>query len=453
MSDRDPFDLTRGEEPGDELMPVLSIKSGAASQRPDSTSLSAPHPSLVGRIQVLPVPSAGPAATATVLGRNDDDEAAALGRQRREARTVAPSASGSRAGRAVIALGSVLAVAVVVVGAVIVAAHSTGRAHVASSPGAALSAHAPARSHPSARQPPAPATPTPAQTVTTTVVSAPALTAAPMRSAPSRRRRSPTSQASRLSAPAFRSRSARPPTSSAFKTGFSPAAVWAGTNTVATCSRDARRFFEPGYRANLLSSWIPALDGVDNRLQTGGRVADVGCGHVASTIIIAEGHPGSAIIGFDYDEDSIAHAQRRAREASPSDRLRFAVADGFPGTGYDLVTCFACLHDIGDTVSRHVRGALGAQAGEAGLREALTAGGFTRVRRAAGTPFNSCSEPGRDANSIRPGGARHRRLIRDRARNRAHAPPRALRRHGRVQQQREDPGGSEDVTRGARRAG
>ncbi len=202
-----------------------------------------------------------------------------------------------------------------------------------------------------------------------------------------------------------------------------------------------QRFFEPGYRANLLTFWIPALDGVQDRLKAGGRVADVGCGHGGSTMIIAEGYPSSAIIGFDYHEDSIAHAGRRAVEAGLSDRLRFEVAraDGFPGSAYDLITCFDCLHDMGDpvAVSRHVRSALaddgawmivepkagdrvednlnpvgrayyafstmlctpnalsqggelalGAQAGEARLRKALTAGGFTRVRRAAETPFN-----------------------------------------------------------------
>jgi SAM-dependent methyltransferase len=202
-----------------------------------------------------------------------------------------------------------------------------------------------------------------------------------------------------------------------------------------------RRFFEPGYRANLLSSWIPALDGVHDRLQMGGRVADVGCGHGASSIIIAEGYPNSTVVGFDYHEDSIAHAGRQAEEAGLSDRLRFEVAraDGFPGSNYDLITCFDCLHDMGDpvAVAGHIRRALaddgawmivepkagdrvqdnlnpvgrayyafstmlctpnslsqggelalGAQAGEVRLREALTAGGFTRVRRAAETPFN-----------------------------------------------------------------
>jgi 2-polyprenyl-3-methyl-5-hydroxy-6-metoxy-1,4-benzoquinol methylase len=202
-----------------------------------------------------------------------------------------------------------------------------------------------------------------------------------------------------------------------------------------------RRFFEPGYRANLLTSWIPALDAVHDRLQTGGRVADVGCGHGASTMIMCQGYSNAAVTGFDYHEESIAHARRRADEAGLSDRLRFEVApaDAFPGTGYDLVTCFDCLHDMGDpvAVAHHVRRtlavdgtwmivepqagdrvednlnpvgrayyafstllctpnalsqggqlALGAQAGEARLRETLTAGGFTRIRRAAETPFN-----------------------------------------------------------------
>ena len=202
-----------------------------------------------------------------------------------------------------------------------------------------------------------------------------------------------------------------------------------------------RRFFEPGYRANLLTSWIPSLDGVHGRLQTGGLVADVGCGHGASTMIISQGYPRSAVTGFDYHAESIARARGRAAEAELTGRLGFEIAraDEFPGTGYDLVTCFDCLHDMGDpvAVARHVRSALaedgvwmivepkagdrveenlnpvgrayyafstmlctpnaisqagelalGAQAGEACLRKALTAGGFSRVRRAAETPFN-----------------------------------------------------------------
>jgi SAM-dependent methyltransferase len=202
-----------------------------------------------------------------------------------------------------------------------------------------------------------------------------------------------------------------------------------------------QRFFEPGYRANLIGAWIPALEGVHERLEAGGRVADVGCGHGGSSIVIAEGYPAAEVIGFDYHHESIAQASRRAEAAGVSDRVRFevAAADEFPGAGYDLVACFDCLHDMGDPFAgaRHVRGALaedgtwmivepyagdrvednlnpvgrayyafstmlctpnslsqdggmalGAQAGEARLREVVTAGGFTRFRRAAETPFN-----------------------------------------------------------------
>ena len=94
-----------------------------------------------------------------------------------------------------------------------------------------------------------------------------------------------------------------------------------------------RRFFEPGYRANLLQSWIPALDGAHERLQAGGRVADVGCGHGASAVILAQGYPRAEVVGFDYHEDSIAHARQRAENAGLADRLRFEVtpADRFPG--------------------------------------------------------------------------------------------------------------------------
>jgi 2-polyprenyl-3-methyl-5-hydroxy-6-metoxy-1,4-benzoquinol methylase len=202
-----------------------------------------------------------------------------------------------------------------------------------------------------------------------------------------------------------------------------------------------RRFFEPGYRANLLASWIPSLDGVHARLQAGGRVADVGCGHGASAMIIAEGYPSADVVGFDYHADSIAEASRRAEQAGLGGRLRFevAAADTFSGDGYDLITCFDCLHDMGDpvAVARYVRQALaddgawmivepkagdrvednlnpvgrayyafstmlctpsslaqdgglalGAQAGEAVLRDAVTRGGFTHFRRAAETAFN-----------------------------------------------------------------
>ena len=201
------------------------------------------------------------------------------------------------------------------------------------------------------------------------------------------------------------------------------------------------RFFRPGYQANLVQSWIPALDGVEAKLRAGALVADVGCGHGASTIIMAQAYPESTFVGYDYHDGSIAAANERAREAGLSDRVRFEVASAqdYPGDGYDLVATFDCLHDMGDPVSaaRHVFEtldadgtwlivepfagdrvednlnpvgriyyaastllctpaslsqdvglALGAQAGEARLRDVVTAGGFNRFRRATETPFN-----------------------------------------------------------------
>ena len=200
------------------------------------------------------------------------------------------------------------------------------------------------------------------------------------------------------------------------------------------------RFFRPGYNANLVSAWIPALEGVEAKLQSGARVADIGCGHGASTIIMAKSYPRSTFVGFDYHDASIEQARQRAKEAGVADRVRFevAAAKSYPGT-YDLVAFFDCLHDMGDPVgaARHVResltpdgawmlvepragdqvqenlnpvgrifysvstlvctqaslaqevgAALGAQAGEARLRDVLTQAGFTRIRRAAETPFN-----------------------------------------------------------------
>jgi SAM-dependent methyltransferase len=201
------------------------------------------------------------------------------------------------------------------------------------------------------------------------------------------------------------------------------------------------RFFRAGYRASLTTSWIPALDGVEAKLEAGAKVADIGCGHGASTILMAQAYPRSEFFGFDYHAPSIARAQQRAAEAGVADRVRFDVAKAkeYPGTGYDFVAFFDCLHDMGDPVgaaahvhdSLHADGtwmlvepfasdrtednlnpigrvfysastlictpaslaqevglALGAQAGESRLREVVTAGGFTRFRRATQTPFN-----------------------------------------------------------------
>jgi len=201
------------------------------------------------------------------------------------------------------------------------------------------------------------------------------------------------------------------------------------------------RFFRPGYIANLVQAWLPALDGVEAKLRQGARVADIGCGHGASTLIMARSFPNSAFVGFDYHQASIDSARERAAQAGLGDRVRFEVASAktFPGEGYDLVAFFDCLHDMGDPVGamQHVRQALapdgtamlvepfahdslehnlnpvgrmfysvstlvctpaslaqevglglGAQAGEGRLREVATRAGFTRFRRATETPFN-----------------------------------------------------------------
>jgi SAM-dependent methyltransferase len=201
------------------------------------------------------------------------------------------------------------------------------------------------------------------------------------------------------------------------------------------------RFFRPGYIANLVSSWIPSLQGVHERLAGGGLVADVGCGHGSSTLILAEAYPQSEFVGFDYHPESIERARASAREAGLEDRVSFeiAAAKDFPGSDYDLVAMFDCLHDMGDPVgaAKHVLAslrqdgtwlivepfandrlednlnpvgrvfysastmvctpasrdqevglALGAQAGEERLRKVVSDGGFTRFRRATETPFN-----------------------------------------------------------------
>ena len=205
------------------------------------------------------------------------------------------------------------------------------------------------------------------------------------------------------------------------------------------------RFFRPSYAANLITSWIPALEGVEAKLKRGARVADVGCGHGASTILMAQAYPNSTFTGYDYHEPSIERATTAAKQAGVADRITFEIAASkeFPGKDFDLVAFFDCLHDMGDPVgaARHVRSALkadgtwlivepfagdrvednlnpvgrvfyaastmictpasrsqevglalGAQAGERKLREVVTQGGFTRFCRATETPFNLIME-------------------------------------------------------------
>jgi SAM-dependent methyltransferase len=113
------------------------------------------------------------------------------------------------------------------------------------------------------------------------------------------------------------------------------------------------QFFRPGYIANLVTSWIPALDGVDGKLRGGAKVADIGCGLGASTILLAREYPNSAFTGSDYHDQSIEIARKRAGDAGVADRVSFevAAATGFSGTGYDLAATFDCLHDMGDPLA------------------------------------------------------------------------------------------------------
>src|SRR5262252_4868034 len=126
--------------------------------------------------------------------------------------------------------------------------------------------------------------------------------------------------------------------------------------------RGTELFFRPGYAANLVASWIPSLSGVDAKLKAGGRVADVGCGLGASTVLMAEAFPKSTFTGFDYHDHSIEIARQRAVEGGVADRVSFqtATAKDYPGDGYDFVTFFDCLHDMGDPVgaAKHVRESL-----------------------------------------------------------------------------------------------
>jgi 2-polyprenyl-3-methyl-5-hydroxy-6-metoxy-1,4-benzoquinol methylase len=207
--------------------------------------------------------------------------------------------------------------------------------------------------------------------------------------------------------------------------------------------RGTERFFRPGYNANLVSSWLPALDGVVDKLERGAQVADVGCGHGASTVVMARAFPKSHFTGYDYHPASIERARKAAQDAGVAN-ASFDVAQAKTYSGsYDLVTFFDCLHDMGDPVgaSAHVRetlrpdgtwmiveplahdhlednlnpvgrvyyaastmictpaslaqevgAGLGAQAGEVKLRQVVSGGGFTRFRRAAETPFNMVLE-------------------------------------------------------------
>src|SRR6266480_3117541 len=113
------------------------------------------------------------------------------------------------------------------------------------------------------------------------------------------------------------------------------------------------KFFRPGYSAHLIASWIPALTGIEDKLKAGGKVADIGCGHGSSTIIMAQAFPNSRFWGFDNHEKSVETARQRAEEAVVSDRVTFEVANAsdFPGENYDLISFFDCLHDMGDPIS------------------------------------------------------------------------------------------------------
>lgn len=204
------------------------------------------------------------------------------------------------------------------------------------------------------------------------------------------------------------------------------------------------RFFRPGYAAHLIASWIPSLNGIEEKLKTGGKVADIGCGHGASTVIMAQAYPNSHFSGFDNHAKSIETARQRAKEAGVSERVTFETANAgdFPDQQYDLITFFDCLHDMGDPVGAAKRAyqtlsptgtamivepmagntveenfniigrtfsgastlcctanslalggpALGAVAPESVIRDVVMAGGFTEFRRATETPFNRIFE-------------------------------------------------------------
>jgi len=233
----------------------------------------------------------------------------------------------------------------------------------------------------------------------------------------------------------------QPKVQAAFKSGAGVA--WGDQAGCMFCA--VARFFRPGYHNNLVSSWLPALDGVVKKLEAGARVADVGCGHGWSTVLMAKAFPKSQFFGYDFHPDSIRDATSHAKDHGVAANAHFAVglAKDYSGKDFDLVTCFDCLHDMGDPAgaaahirqslkpdgtwmivepmagdtlqqnlnpvgrlyyagstmiclptsrSQEVGAALGAQAGEAKLRETIQSGGFSKVRRAAETPFNMILE-------------------------------------------------------------
>ena len=222
----------------------------------------------------------------------------------------------------------------------------------------------------------------------------------------------------------------------AFKTG--EGVSWGDHNSCLFCGTE--KFFSPSYEGNLINGWLPSLNRVVEKLEQGAKVADIGCGHAASTIIMAKAFPKSTFIGYDFHDKSIEKAKERAKTAGVSNiSFEVATAKNFPGENYDLVTFFDCLHDMGDPVGAcaHVKSALkpdgtcmvvepyandsleenlnpvgrafyafsttlcvpcslnqevglslGAQAGEGRLKEAIKSGGFSQFRRATETPFN-----------------------------------------------------------------
>jgi len=233
----------------------------------------------------------------------------------------------------------------------------------------------------------------------------------------------------------------QPKVQAAFKSGGGVA--WGEQAGCMFCA--VARFFRPGYHNNLVASWLPALSGVVEKLERGARVADVGCGHGWSTVVMAKAFPKSQFVGYDFHPDSIRDAATHAANHGVAKNARFEVglAKDYPGKDFDLVTCFDCLHDMGDPVgaaahirqslkpdgtwmivepmagdslqqnmnpvgrlfyagstmiclptsrSQEVGASLGAQAGEAKLREVIQKGGFTSVRRATETPFNMILE-------------------------------------------------------------